>query len=698
MNGLEIEDLALWEILRVRAVESACRWILEQPDRMKAYKIAADDLTTQLAVMAAQQNLPASKTRKVSAKSMTRIFLRWMRGERAPGGDWLAEPRTWQCLVDKRTLAAVARNCRTAQPIFRNFIAQLAAKHKRCLKSAHRELLTLWHTGQNIPGYTGLNYKAGLPAPAGWSYDNFVRCLPDQRTLTITRKGVREAFPMLPGTRSTRKGGWPCAIVVFDDVWLDCLAWGPAPNGKMQLGRPLQIGALDWYTGRRLVSGTKLRTLDESGQRLQLTAQEMLFVLVDYLHTVGYSERGTVLYVEHGTAAISDAIEQRLLDITAGKVQVRRPGIVGVHQPGSAFEGRGEGNFRFKTWLESWHNILHNYMDDQPLHTGHNRHEPETLHGIRRAQELLIKQMNLGKLPPEICELLLHYAPSLYELMEQLAPVVSAINNRTDHNLEGWEECGFLRTEFCVIGTEWTPEEELQPLIRAAALAQAAQTPNIARRRRMSPEEVWHMETAKPENKLRRLSAAECCALLGPEMAFPLSMNNGYFEISAKKRHYAHLQYQTRVINAWGIEEELPFGEKYRGIFNPLAETLFVLDERNRCLGEAMIANKFAQVDPEAAARAIGHTAHRIAEITGKIEAQMAPTIATEQAQLDYNAAILETAKNPRSLMSPADARTSRRLVNRAARTPEPEAAYLPQPESSGLGLPDAYESSSFNY
>ena len=181
-------------------------------------------------------------------------------------------------------------------------------------------------------------------------------------------------------------------------------------------------------------------------------------------------------------------------------------------------------------------------------------------------------------------------------------------------------------------------------------------------------------------------------------MAFPLSMKNGYFEISAKKRHYAHLQYQTRVINAWGIEEELPFGEKYRGIFNPLAETLFVLDEKNRCLGEAMIANKFAQVDPEAAARAIGHTAHRIAEITGQIEAQMAPTIAADQAQLDYNAAILETAKNPRPLMSPADARTTRKLASRAARTPEPEPAYLPQPESSGLGLPDAYESSSFNY
>lgn len=678
MNGLEIEDLALWEILRVRAVENTCRWILEQHDRMKAYKIAAEDLTTQLAVMAAQQNLPSGKARKVSAKSMTRIFLRWMHGERAPGGDWLAEPRTWQCLVDKRTLAAVARNCRTAQPIFRNFIAQLAAKHKRSLKSAHRELLTLWHTGQNIPGYTGLNYKAGLPVPAGWSYDNFVRCLPDQRTLTITRKGVREAFPMLPGTRSTRKGGWPCAIVVFDDVWLDCLAWGPSPNGKMQLGRPLQIGALDWYTGRRLVSGTKLRTLDESGQRLQLTAQEMLFVLVDYLHTVGYSERGTVLYVEHGTAAISDAIEQRLLDITAGKVQVRRPGIVGVHQPGSAFEGRGEGNFRFKTWLESWHNILHNYMDDQPLHTGHNRHEPETLHGIRRAQEQLIKQMNLGKLPHEIYDLLLHYAPSLYELMEQLAPVVSTINNRSDHNLEGWEECGFLRTEFCVTGTEWTPEEELAPLIRAAALAQAAQTPDIARRRRMSPEEAWHMETAKPENKLRRLSAAECCALLGPEMAFPLSMKNGYFEISAKKRHYAHLQYETRVINAWGREEELTFGEKYSGIFNPLSETLFVLDEKNRCLGEAMIANKFAQVDPEAAARAIGHTAHRIAEITGQIEAQMAPTIAAEQAQLDYNAAILAAAENPRALMPPAAKPAARKRANVPDLSPVEENYDLP--------------------
>ena len=194
------------------------------------------------------------------------------------------------------------------------------------------------------------------------------------------------------------------------------------------------------------------------------------------------------------------------------------------------------------------------------------------------------------------------------------------------------------------------------------------------------------METAKPENKLRRLSAAECCALLGPEMAFPLSMKNGYFEISAKKRHYAHLQYQTRVINAWGIEEELPFGEKYRGIFNPLAETLFVLDEKNRCLGEAMKANKFAQVDPEAAHRAIGHTAHRIAEITGQIEAQMAPTIAADQAQLDYNATLLETAKNPRALMPPAAKPAARKRAN------VPELA----PVEEDYDLPESYSAPTF--
>lgn len=694
ITDLRIDDLDFWEVTRVRCIETICRWIEAQPERMKAYDLATEDANRQLAEIARAAGV--EDARSISKKSMIRIFRNWVNGLLDPmgSGKLLAAPRTWQTLVDYRKLSALSRQCRTAQPAFRNHLAALAAKHPRSLKSAVEELHRAWRNGENIPGYEGMNYKRNLPLPAGWSYDNLHKCLPDRRTLTITRQGMREAAPMLPQVQSTRVGLWPGAFVVFDDVWLDCLAWGPAPNGRMQLGRPLQIGCLDYYTGRRLCWGTKLRTMDESGQHLQLTEQEMLLILVDYLYNVGYSPRGTVLLVEHGTAAIRETVADRLYDITRGRVRVERSGIVGKQQV-SAFEGRGYGNFKFKAALESWHNLLHNKMDDQPLHTGHDRKEPEKLWGIRREQEALVRAMNKGKLTPELEAALWHYAPSLYELTEQLVGVVESINHRQDHNLEGWAECGFVQEEFCLDGSTWQPAHTLLPPMAAAARALALTMPQVARQAYMSPDDAWQVECAKPENKLIRLTPTECLALLGTEMAFPLSHKGGVFDISAKRRHFANITYETRVRDARGYERELPYGPKYRGVFNPLSETLFVLDEKDRVLGEAPRADRFMRADPDAAARAMGRVAQRTAEITDRIAAHgQAGAIAADQAQIAWNAELLAIADNPDKRQTPQDRRVLKKLS--AGQAPAPT-DYKPLPETVGMGLPDTYGEASFS-
>lgn len=685
-TSLTIEDFSLAEITRIRLLEAACRRIAEATDRMQAYRAEAENVSASMAMQAASNG---EKTpRVISAKTMERTYAKWKNGLRGNDGTWLAEPRTWQTLVDRRTLVSHEGEARTSSPAFRNFLSELAAKHKRSFKTAFvDDLVRRWRNGENIPGYEGLNYKPNMPIPTGWSYDNLRRKLPDKREMTITRQGIRAAANMLPTALSTRAGSYPCSHVIFDDVWLDCLAWGPAPNGRVQLGRPLQIGALDYASGKRLCWGTRLRTMEESGKHLQLTHNEMLFVLCDFLHRVGYSPRGTVLLVEHGTAAITEAEEERLLTITNGLVRVERSGIVGASQPGSAYDGRALGNYRFKTWLESWHSLLHNRMDDQPLHTGHNRTEPETLFGLRRAQEALLRGINKGKIPAEIAAQISHYAPHMIELADTLAMVVNGINHRTDHALEGWEEMGYYTEEYCLDGTHWAKPESIPTAILPAVRAQALQTPSIARRRRLSPAEVWDHETTRPENTLIRLSAAECCAILGVEMAFPLTQKGGYFSLPAGKRHYANLLYESTVVTPWGQTKELPFGGKYQGVLNPLAETLFVLDEKGRCLGEAPRAHRFARTDEAAAQAAMGRVAQRSTAIAEGIDMRLAPKIAAEQAQIDYNAKILGSAEN-QALPTPP-----RRGGHRASLPPATEAE-----NGNNLGLEEDYESSAFNY
>lgn len=646
MHELTIDDLDVPDADRVRALMSACRFIdTYAGDRMTAFDLAAEEVTAHLAMMAASK---VGKPRRVSSKTMQRAYYAWKR----TGGNW-------QELADRRKLAIIRAGILTTKPAFLAHLAALAAKHKRNLKSAVLDLHREWRAGEIIPGYEGRNYKRNLPLPAGWSYENLLHRFPDERTLTMTRQGMRAAAPMLPMVATTRAGCWPCSHVMFDDVWLDCLAWGPAPNGKTQLGRPLQIGALDYYTGKRLSYGTKLRTMDESGKHLQLTEDEMLMVLCGYLYNVGYSPRGTVLIVEHGTAAISEAVEQRLYDITEGRCRVERSGIVGKQQVG-AWEGRGFGNFRFKASLESWHNLLHNRMDDEPLHVGHGRKEPEALHGIRKAQEKLLAEYD--KLPDEVAAQLVLCAPSLTELAERLIQVVGGIDNRTDHDLEGWEECGFVTQEATLDGQSWTSLDRIPAPLAAALVQSAATNPGVFRQRRMSPQEAWLREIEKPENKLIRLSCAECVALMGLERAFPVTHHGGTFTITAKKRHYAHLQFSTEIITPAGYKKELPYGPEYRAVFNPLTMNLFVLDEKDRVLGEAPQITRASRADQAALEQAMGESARRTAAITARAAAPLMPQTMADEEQRDHNAAVLAAYRNP-ALGTPAPKLGNRRAA-----------------------------------
>lgn len=667
--------LSVQNSTRVMILETACRWLEEQATPTACFAQAAVEASARLA------GVPGPAGRKVSAGTMRRLYY-----------SWKAAGRSRQGLVDMRLSEVNRVKVRTAQPAFRAHLAMLATKHKRSGVQAIKELYAAWKECRSIPGYEGLNYQPNMPLPAGWSVDNLQRLMPDKAALKMTREGVRAASAMLPQVFSTRAGGWPLSRVMFDDVWLDCLVQGYGPDGRVAVGRPLQLGALDYYTGKRISWFTKIRAKAQDGHSLQLTEEEMMFMLCDYLMNVGYSRRGTVLVCEHGTAAISKDVENALATLSDGCIKVDRSGLTGVQQVG-AFHGRAVGNPRAKAALESWHNLLHNSMDGSLTQVGKDRREPEALHGIRAAAEKLAAAGE--KLPPEMALALSPYAPTLAELGDMLARVVMGINSRTDHDLEGWAECGFTTLEVSLNARDnWQRLDTLNEQARAMVQVMAQQVPGMLRQRKMSPLEAW--DHAYDAADVVRFTPTDCLVLMGCKAKFKLTPRGGAFALSSTKRHHRQLLFETAVITDEGFRRELPAGGEYYGVLNPLSEALFVLDDRDRVLGMAQPMKRFSHVDEAAKLREFGRVVHRRAEELARVEHMVADQTAELATRQAYNADVL--AGRGVDPLAVADRRRQKRLAAGAEAAQEKAAlAYTPA-APQGTGLDEGYIENEFPF
>jgi len=614
-----IHQLPAAQFARLHALVSSCQWISAQPRKVEAIAQAAADFNAR-ALAAGWQVL--------SAGNMRKKYYDWKKSNQDPAS-----------LIDGRHMAGRSKS-RASSSQFVAYLALLATRHQRCSTSAILELFDRWAKGESIPGYEGANHRVGLPLPKGWSISNLLRRMPDKRTLCLHRQGARASAGMLAQVYSTRAGLWPCSHVQFDDVWLDFYINGYSSDGRPQLGRPLQLGANDYYTGKRLCWGTKLRASNTDGSKVGLNSDEMAYILVDYLCNVGYSPRGTVLVVENGTASISKALEVKILELSGGLVRVDRSGINGRLQA-TPHAGRGVGNPRHKASLESWHNLMHNRLDDFALSSGHDRTEPEVLHGQLRLASQEIKA--LAKLSPEQAAMLKTSAPTMQDLAERLAQSIGAINARTNHDLEGWRNCGFEVDKYKFTAkSEWIDASsmELDELVVARGLAAA--NPERYGRRKMSPQEAWEASTSIPENKLIRFNAAQAVMLMGTHAKFSLSVSGGSFKLASTKLHHSEMLYETRVISPEGYMKELPYGAEYYGIFNPFGEGLIVLDERERVLGYANLISRVQLNDESARLQAWGRQNQRNTDAMERARNYAsAPDNATERIRQGYNAAII---------------------------------------------------------
>ena len=690
--SLSLNDLPIPEAARIRALTGACKWLDLQPAPTKCFHIAAQSVTESVAGLSLPDGSPCVSSRPVSPGSMQRYYYSWKNGKRDKAGRQLCPPGNWLCFLDARLTAANRKQARTADRRFRAYLALLLSRHPQCATTAIQELWHQWDAALPIPGYEGLNYKRNMPRPAGWSLENLLRKLPRARKLAIVRKGIRAAAADLPQLRQTRKGGWPCCEVLFDDVWLDIEATGYDSAGHIQMGRPLQLGCLDAYTGKRLCWGTKIRTDRPDGSSVGLNADEMLFVLCDYLANVGYSPRGTVLVMEHGTAHISQALKDKLAQITGGLVRVEEGSIQGTVQPSSVYGGRGAGNPRRKAMLEEWHSLQRNRMDGIVTYTGHDRQEPEKLWGIRAYQKNLIKRAEA--LPAERRELLIETAPSLADVTDMLNNIVGELNNRTDHDLTDWAACGFTTLEFTLDRKNWTRIDRMPEAAQVAARAAVSADPSLLRQRNLSPQEAWEISTAIPENKLIRLTPAQIMELLIEQKARPLPpIKGGYIRLHNKQLHHEELIYEAVVKTAQGFERELPAGPDYFCVFNPISLDLYVLDCRGTVLGAAILSQRVPMVDQAAKMRALGRLKHRLAQREEEARIIVAQDRARQEITRQHNAAVL--AGEPIDALGRLDNRQLRKAERK--HVPMPVIAPAQCQEFPGSGLADTYGEPTFS-
>lgn len=687
--SLTLNDLPVPEAARIHALMNACQWLDGQNTPTKCFAQAAEAVTLEVAGLRRADGGESPSSRPVSPKSMERYYYAWKSGKRDKQGRKVTEPGCWQCFLDARTVAANRKKTLTAQRPFRAHLSLLFSRHKACATSAILELWKEWDEGKPIPGYEGMNYRRRLERPAGWSMENLLRCMPKARSLKIVRTGIRAAYNELPQLFTTRCGGWPCCEVYFDDVWLDLEATGYDAAGKIQIGRPLQLGCLDAYTNKRLCWGTKLRTDKQDGHSVGLNADEMLYLLCDFLANVGYSRRGTVLVMEHGTAHISEGLKNKLYQMTDGLVRIEEGSIQGKEQPGSIYGGRGAGNPRRKAMLEEWHSLQRNRLDGIITYTGHDRKEPEALHGIREQAKKLLKQA--ATLPAGMRELLLDFTPSLTDVTNMLARVVGEINNRTDHHLTDWAACGFIVLEYSADGrTNWTPFSKMLPAAAEAAKAAVAREPRLLRQRQMSPQEAWEASLANPENELIRFTPAQIVELLMEHKPQPLPpIKGGHFRINNKRVWHEELIYESCVITNQGFERELPIGPNYYYIFNPMSQDCYVLDERGTALGAAILTQRVPIVDAAAKARQMGRVQHRLAERLAAARAVVAQDTAEQTLIAAHNAAVLKG--EPLDALGRLDAARLQKPCRRTAAPPQPLCA-----DDDFEALPSRYDDPTF--
>lgn len=528
----------------------------------------------------------------------------------------------WRGLADGRTLRRLDAGGLAGNQAFVEHWHCLVAQNQRKIAPAWRSLLQSINCGETIPGlgtwrdiWLAENPGMTLPSecpygtrapndqiPAGMSYSAIMNLKPTAFGIIASRVGTMAAITdYAPDILRTRVGLRRCQVIQIDDMWHNVKVM----FGANQLGeRVVELSAVDVLTGKIICHLAKPILRDDDGTRKTIRSEWTRYILGHILCNLGYPGKMLIMG-EHGTATAGSELIGVLSEVSGGAISFGAGGLLSQPLAKGLYDGRPKGNPKYKGLIESLHNLKQNAMALIPGQIGSRDsmdNEPENLYGTEKHERALATAVAaLESTRPDIREKLAWpWLP--YEVYGALiARYYDEIDNRTWHQMEGWQECGFMAAEWRPMpGQPWMPIEALKGLGEAApAMLQAIQAnPALFRQRQMSPAEAWQARASE----VQRLGDWAMPLILGDALSRVCEVSPKlmleYRDDTTMCRHSIYAMVD-------GLP--LPRGSKYKIWVNPLdASKAFVADLQGRFMGVAKVAQAANADDFEALQKSLG--------------------------------------------------------------------------------------------
>lgn len=527
--------------------------------------------------------------------------------------DQFREVGVWAC-VDRRVARRVtAQGLAVNRAFVEGWHARVLA-NRRKVKPAWRTLLSDLAAGVEIPGVGtwrdlyqqmhGYRPAADEPCPwsvrnppPGWSLRNLMMLKPDKFALAAARVGLGVAkIDFLPTVRLTRVGLLPCQVVEVDDMWYEHMV---IFGGNAKPQRVVEFAALDRLTGHVICHLVKPVVEAADGTRKTLKSAWARFLYHYLLCVVGVPAGGCLIKGEHGTASQDETFARALEAINAVRaanglkpVAFRAGSIITEPLAKGLPDVQHHGNPRHKGSIEQMHATLKNYVDALIFgNVGGGRGvQPEETAGMVREDAALVAVANALALNSNT-QILKHSNTLTFNFPTWSAFAAAAdeahrrMDERTDHALEGWAECGFMVGELKIAGM---PHWSSMPRLAALPPARAAQVRALVargaaeyRERRMSPAEAW--AASRRATELETVAPGFAPLILGKELAHAGTVGDK-LTVAVRDAETGERYTVAAIIDG----RPLPRGAQVQIWINPMdAGRAYVADMQGRFLGVA---------------------------------------------------------------------------------------------------------------
>lgn len=555
------------------------------------------------------------------------------------------------------------------------------------LKSQYRR----WLAGDDsarIPGF----HRCPPPRPDtnlpdGWSEGNLRRVAQRnssaaaRKLINIGPKAVQQFTYKVPTTRVGVEVG---EVIYIDDCWNDfqCLLLG-------KRSRIISLHLLDLASGYNAAAGHKPTADDERGVEQRLKERETIYLLDAYFAAHGYRPAGTHILGENATATVR-AEEQKVLDqITNGAVRFDGGPSGGGPGLSALFTGPSGGNPNHKAPLESWFNLWHNRCDHMlefPGQTGKNSRldKPEGLERLMSADEQLHKAAQW--LTPER-RMQVKFGLLQHDLAIQMLDTKrETINDRRDHDLKDWRQCGHYTPAFRLSTAlpffpaarilELSPEHQDQLRVLLAA------DPNLVGELCLSPREVF----MAGREKLRRFTPQQRAMFIRGAAGDERPVKQGLIEVSVPEVDASHAVPFGPIFRDFrGGEKPLTNGDKYMVRVNPYdPRHAWLYDAKDGFRGVVQARGPSARYDDATALEShYKAKAVHFAPILAEARQLAAPLTAAASEKQDHNARLFAEQTREETQMD--------RTLDRRARNSKEDFTALggetPAPKQAGVTM-----------